>query len=157
MKLLCCSIGKVNEPYVAEGIEQFSKRIRHYFPIEWQLIPTPKQAANLDETELKKQEAALILKVLKPDDWLILLDERGQIWDSPGLANQIQQRANEGTKQVVFLIGGAFGVDEQIRSRANQIWSLSKLVFPHQLVRLMLSEQIYRACTIIRNEKYHHS
>lgn len=157
MKLLCWSIGKVHEAYVADGIEQFSKRIRHYYPMEWQLIPPPKQAAHLDEIELKKQEAALVLKLLKPDDWLILLDERGQIWDSPGLANQLQQRANEGTKQIVFLIGGAFGVDEQIRARANQVWSLSKLVFPHQLVRLILTEQLYRACTIIRNEKYHHS
>jgi 23S rRNA (pseudouridine1915-N3)-methyltransferase len=157
MKLLCWSIGKVHEAYVTEGIEQFSKRIRHYYPMEWQLIPPPKQAAHLDEIELKKQEAALVLKLLKPDDWLILLDERGQIWDSPGLANQVQQRANEGTKQIVFLIGGAFGVDEQIRARANQVWSLSKLVFPHQLVRLILTEQLYRACTIIRNEKYHHS
>lgn len=157
MKLICWSIGKGHESYVAEGIDLFSKRIKHYYPIEWQLIAPPKQAASLDELELKKQEASLILKILKPDDWLILLDERGVSWKSPDLANQLQLRANEGTKQIVFLIGGAFGVHETIRERANQVWSLSKLVFPHQLVRLILAEQLYRACTIIRNEKYHHS
>jgi 23S rRNA (pseudouridine1915-N3)-methyltransferase len=157
MKLVCWSIGKAHESYVAEGIDLFSKRIKHYYPIEWQLIAPPKQAASLDELELKKQEANLILKILKPDDWLVLLDERGVSWKSPDLANQLQLRANEGTKQIVFLIGGAFGVHESVRERANQVWSLSKLVFPHQLVRLILAEQLYRACTILRNEKYHHS
>jgi 23S rRNA (pseudouridine1915-N3)-methyltransferase len=86
----------------------------------------------------------------------VLLDERGKNFTSPQLANFIQQRANESTKKIVFLIGGAFGVDASITQRANLVWSLSNLVFPHMLVRLILAEQVYRACTILRNEKYHH-
>jgi 23S rRNA (pseudouridine1915-N3)-methyltransferase len=105
---------------------------------------------------LKKAEGQLILQQIAADDFLVLLDERGQTFNSPGIAQLIQQRANESSKRLVFLIGGAFGVDEPVFKRANTVWSLSKLVFPHMLVRLILSEQIYRACSILRNEKYHH-
>lgn len=94
---------------------------------------------------------------LQKDDYLIALDENGSAWSSPQLANFIQGKANEGKRNLIFLIGGAYGIDEAVMQRANEKWSLSKLVFPHQLVRLILAEQIYRACTIIRNEKYHHA
>ncbi|MCX6293908.1 MAG: 23S rRNA (pseudouridine(1915)-N(3))-methyltransferase RlmH, partial [Sphingobacteriales bacterium] len=96
------------------------------------------------------------LNLLKKEDYLILLDERGKTLTSEGVASFIQQRANESEKQLVFLIGGAFGVSKAVFERADYVWSLSPLVFPHQLVRLILSEQIYRACSINRNEKYHH-
>ena len=111
----------------------------------------------MDEKELKKQEAKLILQNLTSDDYLILLDERGKQFSSTELAKFIQQRANESSKRLVFLIGGAFGTDETVAKRANFTWGLSKLVFPHMLVRLILAEQLYRACTILKNEKYHHS
>ena len=156
MKILFVSVGKSNEPYVEEGIKDFTGRISKYFPVSWQIIAPPKNAASLSEISLKKAEAALIIQQLSQDDYLILLDERGQSFNSPGVAQLIQQRANESCKRLVFLIGGAFGVDETVFKRANTTWSLSKLVFPHMLVRLMLSEQIYRACSILRNEKYHH-
>jgi 23S rRNA (pseudouridine1915-N3)-methyltransferase len=156
MKLVFLSIGKTNEPYVNGGISDFTQRINNYFKAEWQLIGAPKNAASMSEIELKKSEAGLILTNLQKEDFLILLDERGKTFSSPDLANFIQQKANESTKRMVFLIGGAFGVDESITKRANFIWSLSKLVFPHMLVRLILAEQVYRACTILRNEKYHH-
>jgi len=157
MKLQIWSIGKSNEPYVKEGIEMFSKRISNYFPIAWRLIPPPKNAGILSETELKKKEGEIILELLKPDDYLMVLDERGKMMSSEALADFIQQRANESVKSLVFLIGGAFGVSNNIMKRANYSWSLSMLVFPHQLVRLILAEQIYRASTILRNEKYHHT
>ncbi len=157
MKIQFWSVGKAHDIYVKAGIEDFTKRIHHYFPAEWQIIPPPKNAATLTEPELKKSEAAIILNLLQKDDWLILLDERGKNISSPELANLLQQRANESSKKLVFLIGGAFGVDDAIIQRANFCWSFSRLVFPHMLVRLMLSEQVYRACTILRNEKYHHS
>ncbi len=156
MKLRLISVGKPHEPYVKEGINDFTQRINKYVKADWLIIPTPKTAPSLSETELKKAEAALILHQIEKDDYLILLDERGKSFSSPQLAQFIQQRANESNKQLVFLIGGAFGVDPQITSRAQQVWSLSQLVFPHMLARLILSEQLYRACTIIRNEKYHH-
>jgi 23S rRNA (pseudouridine1915-N3)-methyltransferase len=156
MKIIFCSLGKSNETYVNTGIIDFTTRISKYFSVGWQIIPPPKNAANLDEPVLKRAEAQSILQQILPDDFLILLDERGQQYDSPGLSKLLQQRANESSKRVVFLIGGAFGVDNAITKRANIIWSLSKLVFPHMLVRLILAEQVYRACTILRNEKYHH-
>ena len=141
---------------VKEGIAEFTRRISKYFPVEWTIIPVPKNAGMLSEMDLKKKEGEIILQWLKQDDYLVALDERGKGFTSEGLANFIQQRATESTKNIVFLIGGAFGLDDQVLKRANYKWSLSSLTFPHQLVRLLLSEQIYRACTILRNEKYHH-
>ncbi|HRD57640.1 MAG TPA: 23S rRNA (pseudouridine(1915)-N(3))-methyltransferase RlmH [Ferruginibacter sp.] len=157
MKIQFWSVGKAHEPYVKEGIENFTKRIGHYFPAEWHLLSTPKNAATLSATDLKIKEAEIILSALKKEDYLILLDERGKLLNSEGLASFLQQRANESEKCIVFLIGGAFGVSDTVMRRANFTWSLSPLVFPHQLVRLILAEQVYRACTINRNEKYHHT
>jgi 23S rRNA (pseudouridine1915-N3)-methyltransferase len=110
----------------------------------------------LSEMDLRRKEAGMILDWLEKDDYLVLLDEKGRSLSSEGLATFLQTRANESTKRIVFLIGGAYGVDEMVKKRANFCWSLSTLVFPHQLVRLILSEQLYRAATILRNEKYHH-
>ena len=156
MKLSLWSIGKNNESYVKEGLEEFTKRLSKYFSVEWNIIPTPKNAGMMSEMDLKKKEGEIILQWLKPDDYLIALDERGKSFTSEGLANLLKQRATESTKNVVFLIGGAFGIDESVLQRAKVKWSLSQLTFPHQLVRLILAEQLYRACTILRNEKYHH-
>lgn len=146
----------MNEPYVKEGIELFTKRISHYYPVEWKIFPTAKNAASITEEQIKKTEATLLLNALQNDDVLIALDENGKQWNSLELAGFIQQKANESTKNIIFLIGGAYGLHESILKKSSFKWSLSKLVFPHQLVRLILSEQIYRACTILRNEKYHH-
>lgn len=157
MKFQFWSVGKNHEPYVKEGIELFTKRISNYYPVAWNIIPMPKNAASLSETDLKKKEGEIISGLLQKDDYLVLLEETGRMQGSEDLANFIQQRANESTKAIVFLIGGAHGVSDDIKKRANYKWSLSKLVFPHQLVRLILAEQIYRACSINRNEKYHHS
>ena len=156
MKIQLWSVGKAHESYVKEGIDDFTKRIGNYFPVQWQMIGTPKLAASLSEPALKKAEAAILLPMLNKDDFLVLLDERGKQFSSPELADFLQKRANESTRSLIFLIGGAFGVDETVFKRANATWSLSKLVFPHMLVRLVLAEQLYRACTILRNEKYHH-
>ena len=157
MKLQFWSVGKNHEPYVKEGIELFTKRISNYHAVEWNIIPMPKNAASLSETDLKKKEGEIIIGLLQKDDYLVLLEETGKMLCSEDLANFIQQRANESNKNVVFLIGGAYGVSADVKKRANYTWSLSKLVFPHQLVRLILAEQVYRACSINRNEKYHHS
>jgi 23S rRNA (pseudouridine1915-N3)-methyltransferase len=156
MKISFWSIGKANESYVKEGVEEFTKRISRYFTVEWNIIPVPKNAGMLSEMDLKKKEGETILQWLKQDDYLVALDEKGNQFSSEGLANFLQQRATESTKHLVFLIGGAFGLDEAVLKRAGMKWSLSQLTFPHQLVRLILAEQVYRACTILRNEKYHH-
>jgi 23S rRNA (pseudouridine1915-N3)-methyltransferase len=157
MKFQFWSVGKNHEPYVKEGIELFTKRISNYYPVAWNIIPMPKNAGSLSETDLKKKEGEIIGGLLHKEDYLVLLEETGKMPGSEELADFIQQRANESTKNLVFLIGGAYGVSDDIKKRANYKWSLSKLVFPHQLVRLILAEQVYRACSINRNEKYHHS
>jgi 23S rRNA (pseudouridine1915-N3)-methyltransferase len=157
MKIYFWSIGKAHEPYVKEGIEIFTKRISHYYPAEWKIFPPAKNAAATSEDQIKKAEAIRLLQSIQPGDALVALDENGTQWSSPELAAFIQQRAGNSTKNLVFLIGGAYGLHETILNSCHYKWSLSKLVFPHQLVRLILSEQVYRACTIIRNEKYHHS
>ena len=156
MKISFWSIGKANEAYVKSGIEDFTKRLSNYFPVQWNIIPVPKNAGMLSEIDLKKREGDMILGFLKEEDYLIALDERGKEMTSEGLASFLQQRANESSKNLVFLIGGAFGLDERVLKAAKLKWSLSQLTFPHQLVRLILAEQVYRACTILRNEKYHH-
>ncbi len=156
MKIQLCAIGKSHEPYVKEGIEDFTKRISKYYAVDWRIFAPARQTVNSTEADIKKHEAQTILNYLQKDDYLVLLDEKGLQISSTQLASFIEQRANSSVRQLIFLIGGAFGVDEILKSRANFIWSFSHLVFPHQLVRLMLAEQIYRACSINRNEKYHH-
>ncbi len=153
MKIAIWSVGKANEAYIKEGVDQFTKRIGHYYPLDWQLIMPSKLTA---PSQIKKAEAASILKALTPTDVLILLDEKGKMLSSPGLAKLIQQKANQSAQKLVFLIGGAYGVAEEVKTRAQFTWSISELVFPHMLVRLILAEQIYRACSILANEKYHH-
>jgi len=156
MKIQFWSIGKNNEAYIKAGVEEFTHRISKYYKIEWNIIPVPKNAGMMSEMDLKKKEGEMILGFLNKEDYLVALDENGKQFTSEELADFIQKRGNESTKTLVFLIGGAFGLDEAILKRANFKWSLSRLVFPHQLVRLILAEQVYRACSILRNEKYHH-
>ena len=129
MKIQFWSIGKNHETYIKTGVEDFTKRISNYFKVEWNLIPVPKNAGMLSELDLKKKEGELIMQWLNKDDYLVLLDERGKQLTSEKLADFIQARANESTKKLVFLIGGAFGVDDGIFKRANFTWSLSQLVF----------------------------
>lgn len=156
MRIQLWSVGKAHDRQLKASIEEFTSRVQKYYPVDWHIIAPPKNAASLQIAELKKQEGALILNQLQGSDYLILLDENGKMFSSPQLAGFIEQRATESTKRIVFLIGGAFGVDAPVRNRAQTVWSLSALVFPHMLVRLILAEQLYRACSIIRGEKYHH-
>ena len=156
MKIECWAIGKPHELYVTQGVNDFTIRIENYFPMEWRLFSIKKNAGSLSRQKLKQEESALVLSALKPGDWLVSLDENGKSMSSRKLADFIQDRGNESVKRLVFLIGGAYGLDEPLLKKSKFIWSLSALTFPHQLVRLILVEQIYRACSIGRNEKYHH-
>lgn len=157
MKIQLWSIGKAHESFVKEGIDNFTKRITNYFPIEWNIIPMPKNAGIMEPNIQKIKEGESILALLSKDDFLVLLDERGKIFTSEAFSKFLAQRTVDSVKNLIFLIGGAFGVSDDVMKRANLTWSLSQLVFPHQLVRLILAEQIYRACSIMRNEKYHHA
>jgi 23S rRNA (pseudouridine1915-N3)-methyltransferase len=156
MKIQLWSIGKPHETYVKEAVELFTIRISNYHNVEWKIIAMPKNAGIMEPAMQKIKEGETILSTLQKEDYLILLDETGKMLTSQQLAKFIEQRTVDSTKSLVFLIGGAYGVSEVVQKRANFTWSLSALVFPHQLVRLILAEQIYRACSIIKNEKYHH-
>jgi 23S rRNA (pseudouridine1915-N3)-methyltransferase len=156
MKIIFINIGKPHDALLNEAITNFTQRINKYATCNWQIVPPVKNAAALPEAALKKAEADSLLQQLQPNDCVILLDETGKQLSSPQLATYIQQQANSSYKRLVFIIGGAFGVNETIKQKANFVWSLSKLVFPHMLVRLLLAEQVYRAYTILNNEKYHH-
>ena len=156
MKIECWSIGKAHDPAIRDAIEDFTSRVNKYTTAKWQILPVPKNAGMLSEIDLKKLEGKMILEWLDKETILVALDEFGKEISSEGLADLIVKRGNMGTKKIVFLIGGAFGIDNIVLERADYRISLSKMTFPHQLVRLILIEQLYRAYTIIKNEKYHH-
>jgi 23S rRNA (pseudouridine1915-N3)-methyltransferase len=147
MKVLIISPGKAHDHTVAQGIAEYEKRVSGRLPLEW-VMPRADTPAG---------EGGAIQKIVKKDDYVVLLDERGKDIDTPGLAALLERRMRESTKRIVFIIGGAFGVSEEIRARADTTIRLSSLVFPHMLARLILVEQLYRAVSIIDGGKYHHA
>lgn len=146
------AIGKKHEIWVAEGIERYQKRLKPPFDIEWVLLPH----STLNGTQARENESQAIMAKLSQSDYVILLDERGGMYDSPALAQKLNNLFSN-SQNVVLVIGGAYGVDGTLMERANLKWSLSPLVFPHQLVRLIMAEQIYRAQEISSGGPYHHS
>jgi len=155
MKIEFWALGKNHEDFVKPGVEDFTGRIQNYHAASWRIITPKKNTAGTPE-KWKLQESTMVLALLKPGDYLVALDEKGKSFSSVKLAGFLQDRANESVKRLIFLIGGAYGLDGKILSVAKLSWSLSALTFPHQLVRLILAEQIYRSCSILRNERYHH-
>ncbi len=145
------AIGRKNESWILDGIERHQKRLKAPWNVEWVLLPHSAR----EGSQARQEESSAILSRLKDDDFVILLDERGKLLDSPTLSRQIEQ-VFPTSKTPVFIIGGAYGVDDSLASRANLILSLSPLVFPHQLVRLILTEQLYRAQEIAAGHPYHH-
>src|SRR4051794_11454344 len=123
MKLQFWTVGKAHESYVKEGVEMFTKRITNYFPVQWHIIPMPKNAGMMSEMDLKIKEGEMILNFLKDEDYLVVLEETGKQFNSESLAAFIQNRANESKKNLVFLIGGAFGLSDDVLSRADHKWS----------------------------------
>jgi 23S rRNA (pseudouridine1915-N3)-methyltransferase len=156
MQVEIWSLGKENESFIQEGINYYFKKTKPWNPVDLVLLQTPKKAATTDIERTKQAEEELILKRLQPGQYLILLDERGKLLNSIQWSQQFQQCMNHGVKTLVILIGGAYGVTDAVRKRADQCWSLSNLVFPHQMVRLIVAEQVYRAFSILNNSPYHH-
>lgn len=150
------SLGKENDSFIDDGIRYYFKKTKPWNPIDLVILQLPKKAATTDVERTKQQEEETILKKLTSNHYLILLDERGKKLNSIQWSQQFQHCMNQGTKTMVILIGGAFGVTEAIKKRADQCWSLSDLVFPHQMVRLIVAEQVYRAFSILNNSPYHH-
>ncbi len=147
MKTLIISPGKAHSVELRDAIAEYEKRLAPVLPIEW-VFPS---------IGTKESEGDSILKLIKPEDVVVLLDERGKATDSPGFASLVDAYLNEGTKRLVFIIGGAFGVSEAVAARATRTLSLSGMVFPHMIVRLVLVEQLYRAWSIRTGGKYHHA
>ncbi len=150
------SLGKENDAFIEDGIKYYFQKTKPWNSIELVILQTPKKNATTDVERTKLQEEELLLKRLQPGHYLVLLDERGKALNSIQWSQQFQQCMNQGVKTLVILIGGAFGVTDNVKKRANQCWSLSNLVFPHQLVRLIVAEQTYRAFSILNNSPYHH-
>lgn len=155
MKITILAVGKKHDPKLQEAISDYSKRLNHYVKLEWKLLDV-KLPTSMGNERIRTLESDAIRKELRRNDTSILLDERGDHLTSPELANTIQGHMNSGVQNIVFIIGGAFGVDNNLLNQVSFKLSLSKLIFPHQLVRLILLEQLYRAHTILAGEKYHH-
>lgn len=151
MPIRIVAVGKKHESWVDEGIRRYETRLKRPFDAEWVLIPH----SSREGIAARQDESARLLARIKDDDFVVLLDERGKIIDSPALSRALAEPLNR-SRQVVILIGGAYGVDDSVHLRADMIWSLSHLVFPHQLVRLILAEQLYRAQEISAGGPYHH-
>lgn len=150
------SVGKANEPFMEPAIGHYIQKIKPYNSVELVILQPSKKMQSTDTARNKLAEEELILKRLQPQHYLVLLDERGRLLDSKEWSAQFQGFMNTGVKTLVLLIGGAFGVTDAVREKAKASWSLSKLVFPHQLVRLVVAEQVYRAFSILNNSPYHH-
>jgi 23S rRNA (pseudouridine1915-N3)-methyltransferase len=149
-------IGKTAFSYINDGIIIFEKRLSHYAPFEIITVEFSKKAASKNAMVQKQYEADLILKTIKPNDYVVLLDEKGKEYNSIQFANALQKLMSSLQSNLIFIAGGSYGFDEKVYKRANMLLSLSKMTFSHQVIRLFFLEQLYRAMTIIRNEPYHH-
>lgn len=152
MSLRIIAIGKKHESWVADGIERYQKRLKRPYDVEWLILPH----SSLQELQARQEESERILARLSPDDMTILLDERGREVSSLRLAESLREPLDH-SRRVTIIIGGAYGVTDDVHHAATWVWSLSPLVFPHQLVRLMLTEQLYRTQEINAGNPYHHT
>lgn len=156
MKVTMLTVGKTDIKWVKEGLEMYVSRLRHYINFELVEIPELKGAGSLTREKIKEKEGELILKGLRQQDELILLDERGKELRSVEFAKSLEDRMSRGARDIVFVIGGAYGFSDEVYTRADSMLSLSKMTFSHQIVRAIFAEQLYRAFTIIKGEPYHH-
>ena len=156
MKLKLLAVGKTNQDFVQKGIDEFAGRIKHYLPFELEILPDIKNTRNLNQLQIKEKEGEIILKHIRPEDYVVLLDEKGKEFTSVQFAGYIEKKTHTVSKQLVFVIGGAYGFSEAVYQAAQEKIALSKMTFSHQLIRLIFIEQVYRAMTILSNEPYHH-
>ena len=155
MKTLLILVGKTNDKHFQAGISDYAERISHYMPFDIVTIPELRNTKSLSEEQQKTAEGELILKQIQASDTVVLLDEHGKEQRSVDFARWLSQK-QQTTRRLVFVIGGPYGFSSEIYARANEKLSLSQMTFSHQMVRLIFTEQLYRACTIIKGEPYHH-
>lgn len=146
MNVIILAVGKQKTEFYETAIAEYQKRLTRFTKVEWKMLPATD----------KESESAALLRAIPHDAYAMLLDERGEQWSTPELAAKLEQLQNNATKNLIFIIGGAHGVSQEVQTRVDAIWSLSKLVFPHEQVRLMLIEQLYRAYDINAGGSYHH-
>ena len=156
MKITLLTVGKTDKDWVKQGIDIYASRMKHYFPFSIVEIPELKNVSSLSQDQIKTKEGELILNNVKPTDDMILLDERGREFSSMEFAKALQDKISYTGKDIVFVIGGAYGFSDAVRQRSNSKISLSRMTFSHQMVRAIFVEQLYRAFTIMKGEPYHH-
>lgn len=156
MKITLLTIGKTGERSIADLISRYTERVSHYVDFELTCLPDLKSTRGLTEDQQKVKEGLMILSALKPSDRVVLLDEKGTEFTSRGFSEFIQKRMSAADKRLVFIVGGPYGFSGDVYSRADSLMSLSRMTFPHELVRVFFVEQIYRAMSILRGEPYHH-
>ena len=156
MKITLLTVGKTDRDWVKQGLDIYTSRLKHYVPFSIVEIPELKNVSALSKEQIKSKEGELIMKNLRPTDDVVLLDERGKEYTSVEFAKILQDKISYVGKDIVFIIGGAYGFSEEIYRRANSKMSLSRMTFSHQIVRAIFTEQLYRAFTILKNEPYHH-
>jgi 23S rRNA (pseudouridine1915-N3)-methyltransferase len=152
------AVGKIREKYLQDGIKEYAKRLGGYLKLQIEEIgdePCPEKSSQAEEEKIKRKEGEKILKTIAPHEYVVLLDIGGNQLDSVELAEFIENKALQGQSSLAFVIGGSLGVSSEVRLRADYKWSFSKLTFPHQLMRMILLEQLYRACRISKGEPYH--
>ncbi|MBE0638283.1 MAG: 23S rRNA (pseudouridine(1915)-N(3))-methyltransferase RlmH [Bacteroidales bacterium] len=155
MKIRLVMMGKTKEQFTDEGYSFYKNRVVNYLPFDDLIIPGLKNSGGFTPDEFRWREGELLMKHTRDDDFLVLLDERGKAFTSRDFARFVQQRMNTGIKTLTFIIGGAYGFSDEVYKAAHFKLSLSSMTFPHQLVRIVFMEQLYRAMTILRNEPYH--
>ena len=156
MKITLLTVGKTDRDWVRQGLELYISRLKHYIPFSLVEIPELKNVSALSTEQIKVKEGELILKNIRPGDDLILMDERGKMQTSTEFAKFLQDKISYIGKDIIFVIGGAYGFSQAVYDRADSKISLSKMTFSHQMVRAIFAEQLYRAFTIMRGEPYHH-
>lgn len=155
MKVEFCVVGKTSYDYIKTGMALYEKRLKRYFPFKVAYLPDLKKAKNYSPLQFKEEEGQQILKYVQPEDYLILLDERGATYSSVKFARYLERLLNQSNRRLIFLVGGAYGFSEAVYKRANAQWSLSEMTFSHQMIRLFVLEQLYRGMSILHNEPYH--
>ena len=150
MKIVLLVVGKTVESYFIQGIEEYSKRLAHYVPFEIAVIPELRNTKSLSTDQQKEREADFI------GDYIVLLDEHGKEFTSTQFASYLEKKMSNVAKRLIFVIGGPYGFSQRIYNAAQEKISLSKMTFSHQMIRLIFTEQLYRAMTILNNEPYHH-
>jgi 23S rRNA (pseudouridine1915-N3)-methyltransferase len=156
MKTILLVIGRTADSFYVSNINNYIERIRHYIPFEMEVIPELKNTKNISEEQQKEKEGDLLLKTLQQGDSIILLDEHGKEFRSIEFAQWFEKKLNLVNKRLVFIIGGPYGFSPKIHAMAQEKISLSKMTFSHQMIRLIFTEQVYRAMTILKGEPYHH-